>query len=980
MKFLETLAGKLTAILAFAIVLIISLAVFGERIPERFLSLVYIAAIGAMIIFTIQILIRHRSPDTQNPIRVGPTSSTGAENFTSRQFINARDEYLHAIIAEYRAFPLDWVERGTANTRLGKLKFESLYIPLDTTTMIGKKRDSHFPQNDDENENIRDLSIPDEKRPLSALEALWADSEHHIVLVGLPGTGKSTFVRYLALQMAQVEADRSLNIQRLLPNWGGGSVLPIVISLGQLAQKTPPNIKQGSAKLIEGYLVETIRNDERMAEYADYILQEIDDRGGLLLFDGLDEVEDLDLRRIVVQALEDFVEQHRRQHSSRFLVTCRTYPYSQNANWQLTGWNTHELALFTGEQIGSFIKAWYSAYAGIERARASEYENKQKLLLDSLLPGDRYRLHDIASIPLILTIVAFVHTSYGDLPDTRAKVFGYSIDLLLHRWELERPVFLQAESSVKSTIIDKLGVSKTVLDQALSEIAYKAHDGRQTNDLLKRDPAFVTEELLIGVLNAYIRDLSKVQAFLEYCQSSNGLLMLQGSAPVANAPAETPARRIYTFFHPMLEEFLAAQYLHTLLIHGDTGSIKRELIQKDDRWREALIMLGEYLCFVQNNKVGMEILMSEVSSENIASKREQAYSRAVLYSSDLLVLYNRAHFEARFSKENRIRKELLILVTKERDPLSPLQRSATADTLDELEYIPNDLYAFIAIPNQNFYLAKYPITNAHYERFLKPENFANKNYWIDFPKFDGKAQSKQSETWASQGWEWLQKILREENYGVEGEERNYVVENGVLIPRYWRDPRFGSVHHTAPVVGISWYEANAYCKWLTEYWQNLPEKDFIPFSNPSSTFAFRLPLEVEWEIAAGGVEPNDRLAWGLLKDKKDITHFANTSESGIQHTTPVWMYPQGASLYGVMDMSGNVLEWLANVRRIEQQTINHRVEEVYWMGQRGGSWKYDQAAARVSYRLSNYPGDRFSYQGFRIATLPIAEFLKVGSE
>ena len=79
-------------------------------------------------------------------------------------------------------------------------------------------------------------------------------------------------------------------------------------------------------------------------------------------------------------------------------------------------------------------------------------------------------------------------------------------------------------------------------------------------------------------------------------------------------------------------------------------------------------------------------------------------------------------------------------------------------------------------------------------------------------------------------------------------------------------------------------------------------------------------------------------------------------------------------------MSGNVLEWLANVRRTEQQVVNNRVEEVYWMGQRGGSWSYDQTTACVSYRLSNYPGDRFNYHGFRVAALPIEEFSKGGSE
>ena len=61
MKFLETLAGKLTAILAFAILLIVLIALIGACIEDRFLPLVYIAALGAMAIFTYQIFVRYKS-------------------------------------------------------------------------------------------------------------------------------------------------------------------------------------------------------------------------------------------------------------------------------------------------------------------------------------------------------------------------------------------------------------------------------------------------------------------------------------------------------------------------------------------------------------------------------------------------------------------------------------------------------------------------------------------------------------------------------------------------------------------------------------------------------------------------------------------------------------------------------------------------------------------------------------------------------
>ena len=203
----------------------------------------------------------------------------------------------------------------------------------------------------------------DEMRPLGALEALSTDADRHVVLLGLPGTGKSTFVRYLALRMAQAEVDRSKNIQTLLPNWQGGPVLPIIVSLGRLAETIPADCKQGSAQLVEDYIVQSLKSDERMAGFADQILDELEKRGGLVLFDGLDEVANLNLRPIVVQSVEDFVEHYKRQQVNRFLVTCRTYSYHNDSHWQLTGWSTHELALLDNEKIEFFVKAWHNEHA-----------------------------------------------------------------------------------------------------------------------------------------------------------------------------------------------------------------------------------------------------------------------------------------------------------------------------------------------------------------------------------------------------------------------------------------------------------------------------------------------------------------------------------------------------------------------------------------------------------------------------------------
>jgi formylglycine-generating enzyme required for sulfatase activity len=158
------------------------------------------------------------------------------------------------------------------------------------------------------------------------------------------------------------------------------------------------------------------------------------------------------------------------------------------------------------------------------------------------------------------------------------------------------------------------------------------------------------------------------------------------------------------------------------------------------------------------------------------------------------------------------------------------------------------------------------------------------------------------------------------------------------------------------VVGISWYEANAYCKWLFENWTDLEEgKQGLP--KPQG---IRLPVENEWVLAAGG-EQNERFAFGELGNEEEITRYANTNESRISRTTPVWMYPQGASSpYGIMDMSGNVWEWQANYYDEDHDTPA-------W---RGGSWNYEQVNVRVSERHKSGPNGWNYNLGFRVILVP----------
>jgi formylglycine-generating enzyme required for sulfatase activity len=267
-----------------------------------------------------------------------------------------------------------------------------------------------------------------------------------------------------------------------------------------------------------------------------------------------------------------------------------------------------------------------------------------------------------------------------------------------------------------------------------------------------------------------------------------------------------------------------------------------------------------------------------------------------------------------------------------------LRASAIADSLGK-QFTPSevDLCRLIKIPPKeeapySFFIGKYPVTNIQYQRFLDAPDFSDELLWIGFPKFN--EDCVQIGQWGNQGWSWLLGQIKRSSSPVK--------------PRDWDDEKLGISHPENPVVGISWFEANAYCNWLERHWFELAESH----ANSSlRTKQIRLPLDIEWLAAAGGLEPNDRFPWDLAgeatEDVKEIVKRTNIWESGNLSTTPVRTYPNGASPYGVIDMVGNVWEWQAN----------KYVEEVEDLCLRGGS-----------YNSADFEADLFSTHDFAPAS------------
>jgi formylglycine-generating enzyme required for sulfatase activity len=200
-------------------------------------------------------------------------------------------------------------------------------------------------------------------------------------------------------------------------------------------------------------------------------------------------------------------------------------------------------------------------------------------------------------------------------------------------------------------------------------------------------------------------------------------------------------------------------------------------------------------------------------------------------------------------------------------------------------------------------------------------------------------------------------------------------DGGRVQPDHWNEALWAG-DDRLPVVGVSWFEASAYTRWLSA----------------ATGRPFRLPTEVEWEKAArggvtlsqgrGGARPNPapgrRWPWGEAAPDQIRLNATNW----IGHTTVVGSYPLGASPYGVLDMAGNVWEWCLNswatptaspaacVREPRATPIANTLDQVDAQDRRvarGGSWFNSGAQARCAYRLQLPANLRFDHDvGFRV--------------
>jgi formylglycine-generating enzyme required for sulfatase activity len=218
-------------------------------------------------------------------------------------------------------------------------------------------------------------------------------------------------------------------------------------------------------------------------------------------------------------------------------------------------------------------------------------------------------------------------------------------------------------------------------------------------------------------------------------------------------------------------------------------------------------------------------------------------------------------------------------------------------------------------------------------------------------------------------------------YKTEAEKSgfSYILKDGVSVKVKninWRYDAFGKIipveHYNRPVVHISWHDAIEYCQWL----------------NDLTDYHFRLPLEAEWEYAAGNGIRHTKYSWGNVipygekagnladEDSKALLPLSKKFDGysdGSASCAPVGSF--NPNTFGLYDMTGNVWEWCNDYYdytyyKTRPSSASTPKGPLIGSGRviRGGSWTSDPYSSRTTFRNRNDPESTNYYTGFRVAT------------
>jgi formylglycine-generating enzyme required for sulfatase activity len=757
-----------------------------------------------------------------------------------------------------------------------------------------------------------------------------------LLLIGDPGSGKTTLLKYYSVTCLDKKHRRL--------GFTDPKILPLFLPLRELVFQgdTPVSLYEN----LEAWAAK--RHLDIPAPVFQYWLR---NRHTLVLLDGLDEISDVEKRRRVCGWLDKLWAGLDR---ARFVLTSRPTGYRKPDDVELECPHLQgEIMDFTPDQQAHFLNQWFRAVYLDELpadASKSEREIKDREALDRartivgfLNKEENKGVRELARVPMLLQIMAIIWKDRDFLPETRWELYDVSLNYLLEYRDRRRGLkpILPADRARKALMPTALWMQETLRSDNAPKEDIHNYMQKALNTFDHQPEARLFCENLrdrAGVIADYGADhyIFRHKSFMEY------LAALQTVKEVTNKPRQV-GKLVGYFQDPWWEETLRffigksdEKIFDQLMFRFFESNVSRELNARQQTLLQALVK--------EAPQKKIHSLVKGLNAGHMTDKQRR-------YIIDCLKTMGTP--EAVEALEGFVEKG------REDDSNVGLARDVVAELSEEyvIRFQPDSLrnpfedkVEYIRIPGGTYeysvskkmeqvpdiYFCKYLVTNKRYRKFISYLEGGQTDLENIVPL----------DTFSGELLEMAKTIKGYSGYlGIKpGEWKNK------FRSKYDDDKRFKG--EDQPVVGVTWYAARAYCFWLS----CLQKHEVV----------YRLPTEVEWEWAAAGKEHDGSMReypWEKSKGEPN-PNLANYGRE-VDATTPVDRYPDGATPEGLMDMAGNVWEWMGNFYDEDEDTY----------ALRGGSWRYPSGLLRCVSRDPNIPPLSWvSYVGFRVAALSSPSF------
>jgi formylglycine-generating enzyme required for sulfatase activity len=639
--------------------------------------------------------------------------------------------YCHKAVTFFSTVPV----AGFVTQLKVNIDIEDIYVPLRAMLDLTGISEEEFCSAEyaekcfARSEAATDIDLPEIFRELAPRRV------RGVVILGDPGAGKTTHLQRLLLYCLR-NGSASIGLPK--------DMLPVFLSLRKLRR-----LDHGLDSFIEEEL------QKPHLEVASGFGRRLLNRGNLLfLFDGLDEVADLEQRERVAGWLVDAMHAY---GDCMFVVTCRYAGYSPTVRLSGGFLETHIRPL-SKDQADRFIANWY---ATVERGLAVDPDQadivareKSGELIDLLAKPDfrAARVFEMTRNPLLLTNICLVHRHRGGLPRKRTRLYEECIDVLLERWQDAKGLDLQVTARDGA--------------RALQPAALWLHEQGERTWVTSDELAPHVEP----VLKAVGWQKGDAGAFLKTIRDVSGLLTGWDQDR-------------YGFIHLGFQEYLAAREVRRRHFGGDEEVLALLAERYGESWWQEVILLLLGLedpslfvpfmrhatvqaCFADHPAMLDACLedAAEVSAVPFVELlREPPEDNRELWHRQLAALraLERVDPERLENLEGNLSQHPLRQIRRRyTDRAADRKRIVSVVRGIDMVAIPAAIFLMGSSENEGscaerprhevsvraFEMGRYPVTNARYAAFLKDTGTAEPRYWAD-RRFNGPEQPVVGVSW-----------------------------------------------------------------------------------------------------------------------------------------------------------------------------------------------------------------------------------------